>query len=373
MIICLSTDEYITIKKDSSVETVAEWLKSCIGLTDDDFRKSNNFKYFDGEAVFLYKDTAFDELISDLKITIGSARKILLLRDTSEIKERYLKSNMAKWTTQDVGTFVRETIKIHDEEIENICHLIVMKSIDGIVFLSYSDSKEMQRDIHDEDDYGIIYKKMFAKRDLLTKDESRSFDIDPNSCEESKVPKSSDQTVTTCVLNTSAVESLPTHSLSPNNEPNKSEERALVDNRKLELQETEKKSKRSLTNDNPDTKVHTFDQSGPSVLENVDETPLLSSDKCQNNCVGKKTHCEAVEGQTGINPCPTTSESILNKKAINEQGKEVVGEELQKYLKGILHLLPVEMCEGNIINCKLNIIHCNWTKPNELEKKIQHK
>ena len=106
------------IKKDSSVETVAEWLKSCIGLTDDDLRKSSNFKYFDGEAVFLYKDRAFEELISDLKITIGSARKILLLRETSEIKERYLKSNIAKWTTQDVGEFVRETIKIHDIEIE---------------------------------------------------------------------------------------------------------------------------------------------------------------------------------------------------------------------------------------------------------------
>ena len=358
------------IKKDSSVETVAEWLKSCIGLTDDDLRKSSNFKYFDGEAVFLYNDRAFEELISDLKITIGSARKILLLRETSEIKERYLKSNIAKWTTQDVGEFVRETIKIHDIEIESICHLIIMKRIDGIVFLSYSDPKEMQRDIHDEDDYGIIYKKLFAKRDLLIKDESRSFDIDQNSCEESKVPKSSDQATTTCALNTSTAESLPTYSLSPNNGPNKSEERALVDYRKLELQETDNKSKRSLINDNPETKVHASDQSGPSVRENVDETPLLPSDKCQNNSVGKKTQCKAVEGQTDINPCPTTSASILNKKAINEQGKGVVGEELHKYLKDILHLLPVEMCEGNIINCKLNIIHCNWTKPNELEKKI---
>lgn len=352
------------IKKDSSVETVAEWLKSCIGLTDDDFRKSSNFKYFDGEAVFLYKDKAFEELISDLKITIGSARKMLLLRETSEIKERYLKSNMAKWTTQDVGEFVRETIKIHDEEIENICHLIVMKRIDGIVFLSYSDPKEMQRDIHDEDDYGIIYKKLFAKRDLLIKDESRTFDIDQNSCDESKVPKSSDQTATTCVLNTTAAESLLIYPLSPNNGPNKSEERAL------ELQETAKKSKRSLTNDNPETKVHTSDRSGPSVRENVDQTPLLPSDKCQNNSVGKKTPCEAVEGQTDINPCLTTIASISNTNAINEQGKGVVGEELRTYLKDSLHLLPVEMCEGNIINCKLNIIHCNWTKPNELEKKI---
>ncbi|CAC5362416.1 unnamed protein product [Mytilus coruscus] len=122
------------------------------------------FKYFDGEALFLYSDTGYRELESDLQIPIGLARKILLLRNYSE---KYLKSRFQDWTTKTVGSFIRATVNISNEEIENICRLITEKYIDGIVFASYTNAKEMQNDIHERHEFGIIYRKVFARRDKL--------------------------------------------------------------------------------------------------------------------------------------------------------------------------------------------------------------
>jgi hypothetical protein len=76
---------------------------------------------------------------------------------------------MAKWSVSEVQAFIRQSVTVQSSDIEEICDNIQYKRIDGIVFLSYDTSKEMQLDLQTKDNLGVIFKRIITKRDYSLK------------------------------------------------------------------------------------------------------------------------------------------------------------------------------------------------------------
>lgn len=437
---------------------MTEWLKNVVGMTNNDFDKFPMFKYFDGEALFLYRDTGYRELESDLQIPIGLARKILLLRNCSEINH---KSRFQDWTTETVGGFIRETVNISDEDIDNICRLITERCIDGIVFASYSNSTEMQNDIHEGNEFGIIYRKVFARRDKLI--EERFAHVQSDS-EISPVP--TDKRITSPGKNVAEFQNqslISENLLDSNCIPCTSETLLELDSEvqetkvnfpnyidkasgnntlcfnslqeeKLSVQESNTCISNIIPSNQPlDQNISTnggkcdilsqmdlglqteplheskisFPESttveleenervqnelvrisGSSPLQLSRNVRILTSPYLENSLeLDQDTNQIDINGLTRdmqysdkIVQCEDNdtlyqfNSRLDAPKNVKDQNKNNspsgLDEQWQSFFTKSLRLYPVVENHDNDVNCKLNIIHCNWTKPNDLEKRL---
>jgi hypothetical protein len=148
---------------------VREWLQQEICLSEEELIAFSNFNYLDGQTLFAYEDVY--ELSKDLQIPIGLSRKIFLHRQPNDKLTRLLQYDMAKWSVSQVQAFIRQSVTVQSPDIEEICYNIQDKGIDGIVFLSYDVSKEMQLDLQTKDNLGVIFKRIITKRDCSMKSE----------------------------------------------------------------------------------------------------------------------------------------------------------------------------------------------------------
>lgn len=169
------------ISKESTDQDVKEWLQQQIYLSENELIAFPAFNYLDGQTLFAYEDVY--ELSIDLQIPIGLSRKIFLHRQPNDKLTRLLQCDMAKWSVSEVQAFIRQSVTVPSPDIEEICYNIQEKRIDGIVFLSYDTSKEMQLDIQTKDNLGVLFKRIITKRDYILKSEgtdSNSPDLSPD-------------------------------------------------------------------------------------------------------------------------------------------------------------------------------------------------
>lgn len=171
------SDEIIAVSRASSEHEVQDWLMKRVGLTEDYIQNVPDFQYLDGKTLFAYLDFGVHELKSDLKIPFGVGRKILLYLRNNKHVEQLLQYEMAKWNVDDVQKFVREAVSVQNADVDEICTLIKEEEIDGIVFLSYNNSKEFQIDLNRPDKFGVICKRVIARRDEQVENIKRSLPV----------------------------------------------------------------------------------------------------------------------------------------------------------------------------------------------------
>lgn len=144
-----------------------EWLRQTCGLSDEDLQE---FDVMDGKTLFSYSD--FEDLMKEIGLQYGVARKILFLRDFPDRQ-----SAMLQWTVDKVISFVRSSLKKPDLDLE----LFEKKTVDGVVFMSFSDAGELKRDLGLK---GLHARRVFEERNEFLKAEatvSISLDHDPTS------------------------------------------------------------------------------------------------------------------------------------------------------------------------------------------------
>lgn len=89
-------------------------------------------------------------------------------RNSSHLHD-LLQFEMAKWTVVEVQDFIRKSVAVQSNDIDAICSMVGVEQIDGLVFLSYKDTKELQLEVPGSKELGIIYRRIFLKRDELLK------------------------------------------------------------------------------------------------------------------------------------------------------------------------------------------------------------
>lgn len=155
-----------TISKDSSESEISDWLTNVVGLTNDEIQKFESFEFLDGESLFSYDSKNAQEFKQELKIPIGIARKILMLRDRDDTIESVLHQKAASWKTHEVSQFIKNSFSKQSQEIDEICSAVQKNYIDGFVFLTYENPKDLQSDLQLEEKFGVIYRRILTKRDI---------------------------------------------------------------------------------------------------------------------------------------------------------------------------------------------------------------
>ena len=152
------------------------WLAQTCGLSDEDLAELD---VMDGKTLFSY--SAFEDLIEDIGLQYGVARKILFLRDFEGKAVKM--SAMMQWTVNEVICFVRESLEKPDLDLK----LFEQKKIDGPVFMSFCDPGELKRDLGLK---GLHARRVFEERNEFLKVEEATFSAgaDCNSVNVSKVP-----------------------------------------------------------------------------------------------------------------------------------------------------------------------------------------
>lgn len=133
--------------------------------------KNPKFGYLDGQTILSYEKSSSSELKSEFSIPIGMAKKMIMYlnqRNSGHLHD-LLQFEMAKWTVVEVQDFIRKSVAVQSNDIDAICNMVGVEQIDGLVFLSYKDTKELQLDVPGSKELGIIYRRIFLKRDELLK------------------------------------------------------------------------------------------------------------------------------------------------------------------------------------------------------------
>ncbi|CAC5362419.1 unnamed protein product [Mytilus coruscus] len=157
--------EYVTEK--SSEDEVTNWLVQSLGLTTD-LVESYNLKELNGKLLYKYSLESLEEFASVLpNIPIGLLRKILILRKPSEKTKKILTLPEGKWKCEDVETFVRQTLKGTKETVDKICKFIHEKAIDSVVFFSYCNFKDIQKDFSSSKEYGLQFDKIITTKEEI--------------------------------------------------------------------------------------------------------------------------------------------------------------------------------------------------------------
>lgn len=116
-----------------------------------------------------YEKSTTSDLKSELTIPYGMAKKILLFlnqRSSNHLKNLF-QIEMAKWTVTEVQDFIRKSVTVQSNDINEICRVIADEQIDGLVFLSYKDAKELQLEVPGSKELGVIYRRILLKRDEI--------------------------------------------------------------------------------------------------------------------------------------------------------------------------------------------------------------
>jgi hypothetical protein len=134
------------ISEKSSTEDVQKWFSS-IGITVEIIQKYGGLGYLDGETIFNdYSPNDWIKFASDTGVPIGSARKIIMLRNKSKYE---ITSEM--WNSNKLNEYIEKffTNIPNKEMIISLTAAIAEKMIDGLVFINYENAEDIALDFQD--------------------------------------------------------------------------------------------------------------------------------------------------------------------------------------------------------------------------------
>ncbi|XP_061184865.1 sterile alpha motif domain-containing protein 9-like [Saccostrea echinata] len=148
------------IATDSSETDVEQWLKDEVGLNDGLLNEFSILSVLDGQTLFSYDISCIDSFLTDTELPVGLARKILGFRD--KIYEG-ISNPLLNYSSLQISEFIKGIFPLN-ESIDQLCQCAVDRHVDGYVFYSYKDEKQIQHDFQDLNLKGLYFKKIFLKR-----------------------------------------------------------------------------------------------------------------------------------------------------------------------------------------------------------------